>query len=375
MKNIDQQAIENIAVGATLLGTGGGGDPYIGKLMALQAIDKYGPVPLVAPEELSPDDLVVPISMIGAPTVLLEKIPSGREMVKILEMMETYTGKRAAAVMPIEIGGVNSLIPFAVAAEKGLPVVDADAMGRAFPEAQMVTFYLDGLAPEPVTMADEKGNTVLFNPVDAVWSERLARSLTIQMGASAAMSDYALTAEQVKRSAIPYTLSLAEDVGRTILAAQSESRSPVPALLKKLNGHLLFSGKIVDVTRRLDGGFTKGEARFAALAPGEAKDVRLYFQNEYLLVQDGSHVLASTPDLIVVLDNDTGTPMTSDRLKYGMRVDILAFPAHPKWRTAKGIEVAGPKYFGYDIDYRPVEERMAEYKNMHHDKQGDGNIG
>ncbi|MCL6442451.1 MAG: DUF917 domain-containing protein [Alicyclobacillus sp.] len=359
MKEIDQQAIEHIAAGATLLGTGGGGDPYIGKLMALQAVQKYGPVPLMKPEDLAPDDLVVPISMIGAPTVLMEKIPSGREMVKILELMEAHTGKRAAAVMPIEIGGVNSLIPIAVAAEKRLPVVDADAMGRAFPEAQMVSFYLDGLVPNPVTMADEKGNTVLFNPIDAVWSERLARSLTIQMGASAAMSDFALTASQVLQSGILYTLSLTEDVGRTILTAQRESRSPIPELLKKLNGYLLFSGKIADVIRRLEGGFTKGEAHVESLSK-DGGSVTLYFQNEYLLVRmDNGRVLASTPDLIVALDNDTGTPLTSDRLKYGMRIDILAFPAHSKWRTPKGIEVAGPRYFGYDIDYRPVEERMA----------------
>ncbi|MCL6577459.1 DUF917 domain-containing protein [Kyrpidia sp.] len=359
MRYIDEQAIERITLGATLLGTGGGGDPYIGKMMALQAVRRYGPVALVAADELSPDELVVPISMIGAPTVLWEKIPSGREMVKILELMEAHLGKRAAAVMPIEIGGVNSLIPIAVAAEKSLPVVDADAMGRAFPEAQMVSFYLDGLVPNPVTMADEKGNTVLFHPVDAVWSERLARSLTVQMGASAAMSDYALTAGQVLTSGILGTLSLAEEVGRLILEARRENRSPVQDLLDTLHGFRLFTGKISDVTRRLEGGFTKGEAILEALTGKTGESLSLYFQNEYLLAASGDRILASTPDLIVALDADVGTPITSDRLKYGMRVDILAFPAPPKWRTPKGIEVAGPRYFGYDVDYVPVEHRVA----------------
>ena len=43
--------------------------------------------------------------------------------------------------MPIEAGGVNSLLPLALAARLGLPVIDADGMGRAFPELQMVTFH------------------------------------------------------------------------------------------------------------------------------------------------------------------------------------------------------------------------------------------
>ncbi len=38
MRYLDEQAIENIAIGAAFLGTGGGGDPYIGKMMALTAI-------------------------------------------------------------------------------------------------------------------------------------------------------------------------------------------------------------------------------------------------------------------------------------------------------------------------------------------------
>lgn len=74
--------------------------------------------------------------------------------------------------MPIEIGGVNSLIPVAVAAMKGIPILDGDAMGRAFPEAQMVTFHLDGLKPELVTLGDEKSNVVSIKPADGIWSEK-----------------------------------------------------------------------------------------------------------------------------------------------------------------------------------------------------------
>src|SRR5699024_3518400 len=137
--------IENMAIGAALLGTGGGGDLYIGELMSLQAIEKYGAVKLVSADELNDDDLVVPSAMMVAPTVMVEKVPSGDESLAAFSALEEYLGKKITATMPIEAGGVNSLIPLALAAQTGLPVVDADGMGRAFPELQMVTFYLDDI--------------------------------------------------------------------------------------------------------------------------------------------------------------------------------------------------------------------------------------
>ena len=44
MRLLTEESIEKIAIGAAVLGTGGGGDPYVGKLLAKQAIKKYGPV-------------------------------------------------------------------------------------------------------------------------------------------------------------------------------------------------------------------------------------------------------------------------------------------------------------------------------------------
>ena len=82
--------------------------------------------------------------------------------------------------MPIEVGGGNSLVPV-IAARRGIPLVDADAMGRAFPESQMVTFHLEGI-PCPVAMADERGNSALMHTIDGVWEERMARALTVEMG-------------------------------------------------------------------------------------------------------------------------------------------------------------------------------------------------
>ncbi|WP_277585068.1 DUF917 domain-containing protein [Psychrobacillus antarcticus] len=360
MRYIDEEAIEKIALGAAVLGTGGGGDPYIGKLVAKEAIRKYGPVALISLDELEDDQLVVPVSGMGAPSVTIEKIPSEIEFTAALDKLEEVLGRKVDVVMPIEIGGINSLTPIIAAAKKGLPLLDADAMGRAFPEAQMVTFHLDGLEPSPVTMADEKGNTVVLYPSDGVWSERLARVITIEMGGSASICDYSLLGKEVKQSAIPGTLTLAEKIGGFLLDNKGKEQQGIRKMLEELKGYQLFEAKITDIEHRLVGGFTRGSAQFEGINQAQGRSFTIHFQNEHLVAKEGEHILCSTPDLIAVLDEETGFPITTERMKYGARVVVVAFPCHDKWRTKKGIETVGPNYFGYDFDYRPVEELQKE---------------
>ena len=100
--------IESICVGATLLGTGGGGDPYIAKLVAKQALEKHGPVDVITAADLDPEARVLTAAIIGAPTVILEKIPAGTEFVTAVKALSSYLGEPPAAIMPIEVGGLNT---------------------------------------------------------------------------------------------------------------------------------------------------------------------------------------------------------------------------------------------------------------------------
>ncbi|MDR6226703.1 DUF917 domain-containing protein [Desmospora profundinema] len=358
LRQIDPEAIEHIAVGAAVLGTGGGGDPFLGKLMALQAVKEHGPIPLISVDELDDDAWIVPAAMMGAPTVMLEKFPSGKELGMVFDLLQQHAGRPIAATMPIEIGGFNSLIPVVAAAQLGLPIVDVDAMGRAFPEMQMVTFYLDGINPSPAVMADEKGNRVLMHTVDSVWGERFARSLTIQMGGAATLAAFSVTGRQLKESGILGTLTQAEAIGRLITESQGTDEDPVRTVLDHLGGFELFQGKVSDIKRRMDTGFVRGEALFEGIGEWAGRRMQLYFQNEHLLALEGGKPRATTPDLIAVLDRETGSPITTEGLRYGNRVSVTAIPCHPKWRTTAGIEAVGPRYFGYECDYVPVEERL-----------------
>lgn len=354
MRYLDEQAIEYIALGAALLGTGGGGDPYIGKMMALSAIKTYGKVQLIEPMDVPDDAWVSPVAGIGAPSVLVEKIPNGSEFKRAFEALSRYIGQEIFATLPIEAGGVNSMIPIVVAAECGIPLIDVDGMGRAFPELQMVTFHLHGVSATPLALTDEKGNLSIIEAIDNQWTERLARAMTVEMGAHAEMCIYPMQGKMLKLAGIANVVTLSEKIGKIIHHA-SEIDQPLAALLELTQGINLFSGKIIDVERQTRSGFNYGKVIIEGLDTHKHKTMEVYFQNENLVALCDGIPVALTPDLICIVQMETLVPVTTDALKYGTRVHVLGLPAHSQWRTQKGIEVAGPRYFGYEYDYIPLE--------------------
>lgn len=359
MRMLTEQHIDDLALGAAVLGTGGGGDPYIGRLLAIEAIRKYGPVKMLTLDEIGDDDLVVPAAMMGAPTVMVEKIPNGREIVAAFKALSGYLGQPIAAVMSIEAGGLNSIMPVSVAAEMGLPLIDCDGMGRAFPEIQMVTHTIFGVSATPMAMADEKGNTALINTIDNHWTERFSRSITVDMGGSALIALYAATGKQLKELAVRGTMTYAEEIGKTVRHARQQEENPVEAVRRITGGFQVFKGKVVDLQRRTVGGFARGEAHLDGLDEYNGSNMIIQFQNENLVAMCDGQYLVTVPDLISILDVDTGEPITTEGLRYGFRVVVIGIPCDSRWRTEKGLELVGPRYFGYDIDYVPVEQRLG----------------
>jgi DUF917 family protein len=350
MREITENDLHDIARGAAILGTGGGGDPYIGRLLALSAVRSHGPVPLVPLAEVPDDAVVLPVAMMGAPTVMVEKLPSAEQVGLAARTLAGYLGKELTHIACAEAGGVNSLIPVVAAAQLGLPLVDADGMGRAFPELQMVLPTLYGIRATPMSIADEKGNRGVLDTVDNHWAERLARSATIDMGCSAMISNYAMSGAQARESLVPGTLSLCAELGALVRAAREEHADPVARVVSRLGGRRLFTGKVVDVARRTVTGFARGEARLSGMDDDAGAELVLRFQNEHLVAERDGVVEASVPDLICTLERETGEAVTTEGLRFGQRVTVIAAPADPRWHTPEGIALAGPRYFGYDID-------------------------
>src|SRR5581483_5048542 len=204
--------------------------------MARQALESCGAVEVVSAEALYPTALVVPLAMIGAPTVIVEKIPNGQEFVRVVQALGQYLGKDVAAVMPIEVGGVNTLVPIAAAAELRLPLVDADGMRRAFPQLEHTVLTLAGMPATPIALADEKGNLVVFETTDNPMAEKLVRSVVVAMGGSAVLACYPLTAEQVREHCIPGSISYALEVGERLDAVQRGEPDAIRGLLRVTHG-------------------------------------------------------------------------------------------------------------------------------------------
>src|SRR5581483_11122389 len=236
-------------------------------------------------------------------------------------------------------------------------VIDADGMGRAFPELQMDTWSIYGVCPTPAALCDPYGQIALFDKIaDAAVLERYARAVTIQMGGAAGYAFPPMTGAEATRTGVPGTLSLAARIGRAVLAARDGKSDPVAAVLDATGGLRLFRGKIVDVERRLVGGFARGALTLDGGGADSGRRMRIDFQNENLIARlDSGEIAAVVPDLICLVDADTAEPVTTEVVRYGLRVDVLGVPAPALLRTPEALAVVGPAAFGYrEVDYRPL---------------------
>ena len=359
IRTIDVPDLDDIATGGAILGTGGGGDPYIGKLMAQEAIRRHGAVSLVDVDGFAAEALIAPVCMMGAPTVMTEKLPQGEEIVIALRKLEKFMGRQVDGLLCGEAGGINSTTPFVAAAATGLPLIDGDGMGRAFPELQMTTFGMHGVSATPMVLGDDKGNSVVLETINNRWTERLARSATVDMGGSALLAFYPMTGALAKKAIVRGTLTLCADLGRTLREARVRHGDPVEAVRAALKAEIIFNGRVRDVLRRTVGGFARGEAEIEGLDEHRGHKLRIAFQNEFLIAERDGKTVVTTPDMITLLDAETGAPVTADGMRYGIRVVALAYPCAEQWRTPKGLELVGPRYFGYDLDFQPFTPGAA----------------
>jgi uncharacterized protein len=258
---------------------------------------------------------------------------------------------------------MNSTTPFVAAAELGLPVIDGDGMGRAFPELQMVTFTLHGVSATPMVLADDKGNSVVLETISNRWTERLARSCTVDMGGSALLCAYPMSGKVAKQAIVRGTLSLTADLGRTLREAHATKADAVAAIIARLDAVQIFEGRVLDIERRTIGGFARGQAHFEGLDRFRGHRYRFAFQNEFLIAERDGEPIVTTPDLITLLDAETGNPITTESLKFGLRVAAIAIPAPKQWRSEAGLALVGPRYFGYEMDYRPLDKAIITGKS------------
>ena len=355
MNQVTLDDTQAIAIGAGILGTGGGGSTYLNRLRLQNELRQQGRAVSIIQADAVPDDaLVCAVGGMGAPTVSNEKLQAGHEIATAVRALEDHLRQKIHAIVIGEIGGGNALGPMVAALQLGLPVVDGDGMGRAFPELQMDTFMIYGAAPAPFVLADAHDNVTIFTRISsAKQAEDFARSLTIEMGGSAALVMPVMTGTELKATIIRDTLSLAKQIGETVLDSRARSTEPAETVAQLCNGKVLFNGKIIDVDRRTVQGFARGQLKISAFDDFD-QQLEIDFQNENLIARSNGSVLCTVPDLITLVTLEDGEPIGTESLRYGLRVAVLAMPAPKELKTPEALEVVGPRAFGYDVNYSPL---------------------
>jgi DUF917 family protein len=353
---ITRDDVAALAAGCAVFGTGGGGSVHGTQLSVENAIDAKGPVRVIGVGDLGPDDAVIIMSGMGAPSVGIEMLGSSSQAHTLLREVERLVGRPITAVMAAEIGGSNGVAPVGWAAELGLAVLDADGMGRAFPKATMISMNVAGLPSEFAVMSDVVGNVTVLRTIDIAWLERHARAFTVAAGGIALGAHYLLTHETAPGAVIEGTVSRAIQVGRRLL----DSVDPVVDIAEELGAAILLGGKVIDIDRSTEGGFTRGSVTIDGVGTDRSRMVRVEIQNENLVVIEDGGVVVSVPDLVSILDSETGEAISTEMLRFGQRVSVLAWACDPLWRTPRGIELAGPAAFDFDFDYVPFDGAAAE---------------
>jgi DUF917 family protein len=351
-RTIDPDELGPLATGAWILGAGGGGSPYHAFLNAREHARQGRRIELIDPGLLGEDDLVAVVSNMGAPLVGQERLSDPAFAAKPVRMMEEYLGRPFRAVMSLEIGGGNALQPLLVAAETGLPVVDADTMGRAYPEAQMSSFAIGDLPMFPLALADIRDNEVIVTRTASwKWMERVSRAACTAVGSIAATCKAPRTGKEVQEWGILHTVTQAIGLGRAVLEARVAHEDPVEAVIKSEDGVRILMGKVADVERRATGGFLKGAIDVTGLGNDHGSTLTIDFQNEWTVATKDGTPVVTVPDIIAVLDTESGEAVGTETVRYGQRVTVVALPAPALQTTPKGLEHVGPRAFGHDLDF------------------------
>jgi DUF917 family protein len=316
--------------------------------MALRAVAEHGPVELVDAGDLPERAQVMTCALIGAPSVVGERPLGGDDGLVLREAVQDARGDQVAAVMCLEAAGANGLLPVAWAARMGLPLVDADGAGRAFPRLRQHSLHLAGVPACPVVLTDGAGTTVVVREMDEEASDRLVQRTAAALGGMCAASLYCLSAGDVPRATVAGSVTRALALGAAAAAQPS-------GVADALGVTVLLAGEVVAVPRpagqegRAADGVPSSSVTVRGLGAQRGRQMRVEMQDHFLVALEDGVVRAAVPDVIALLSTETGLPIATEEVHVGERVAIVAIPGAALWQTDAGRELTGPSAFGYVV--------------------------
>ncbi len=363
MKELSREDLSDILYGAAILGAGGGGDLEEGFTLIDQALAAGKSFRLLSIDEVPDNALICTPYLLGAISGLsaeeearyqgLPRIET-HPMLVAYQAFQKHLGREFYATTACELGGSNTAAAFFPAAMNDHYVLDADPAGRAVPEITHSTYYLAGLPASPIFAANEFGETfVLENVIDDQRAETLVRALCQVSRHDIAAIDHALEMHMLKDVLIPGTITRAMNLGRVWRESKTQ-RNLAEVIAHAGGGRVGFSGCVSSVEYNTVEGFTLGQIDIDGTGSDAAHQYRIMVKNENLVAWLDGEVAVTIPDLICLIDTDTGEPVTNPHAIAGQNVSVILLPAPEQFRTEKAISVFGPAYVGLDIDYKPI---------------------
>ena len=368
MRKLTKQNLEDIIVGCSFLGTGGGGSFDSGMKRIYSDLDAGLTFNLVAPEELNDDDYAAAPYGVGSTAPLTpeakkryEKLPriSEEPTAVAFKRLEKYLGKKFVATIAGEIGPGNTALAMSAAAHLGIAQLDADTVGRAAPEIDQNTILAAGIAVAPAAGATEFGDEILLTKIATISREEDFFRAISEVSMGIAVTDSAISSKQIKTPGVLVqgSISHAEEIGKAFRTAVESHRDPLQAVLTAGKGMKLFEGKISDFQWKDKGGYLVGDVEIAGTGAYQGSTYKIAYMNENLMAWRDGEVSATCPDLFTMVVSKTARAISNPHFEKGEDTTVIGFPAPAPWRKPGGLKLFGPAHFGYDVPYIPIEER------------------
>ena len=369
VKVLSRQELIDFMYGAAVYGTGGGGS-ISWAMEYLEDASREGlEFKLVDLAEV-PDDAVVacPYGVGGGVREEIRRrfssLPrlSNREVVSLgVEALERELGREVYAFIPGELGAGNSFVAMYMAALMGRLAVDGDTVGRSVPEVSHSSFNVFDIPITPFVIVSPFGDVMVVTRVlNDSRAEDIDRFMAVASGGGATVIDHPVEGVKLRESIVCGTVSKSIEVGRSIREARGRGESPLEAVLESTGGYLLFRGSIESVEREGRNGFLWGRTKMKGSGDYSGHKLEVWFKNENLVSWLDGEPYVTCPDLITLLDPETADALSNwgEDLKKGREVAVIGIKAPDLWRTPRGLGILTPKYFGFDIEYKPIEEIM-----------------
>ena len=363
MRELNREDLMNILTGCTILGTGGGGSLDEGIQNIDEALAAGKKFRLVDFDELDPDAVIGTPYACGAISPLTEeerqkyaRLKETEESMYLLNMkqLENFLKQDVSAVISTELGGGNTAAAFYVAAMTDKLIVDGDPAGRSVPALQHSTYYLKGLPICPMAVMNAFGEGAVFtNVYDDERGEELVRALAVLSRNTIAVIDHVNTVKVLKDAVIRGAISYAEQIGKAFRETKAAGGDYVSAVISAGSGKLMFEGVVLESSYETRDGYTFGDTVLKGEGAYAGHTLHIWYQNENIISWLDGKPYVTVPDLICFFNLDEAFPQLNPYAKVGEHAAIAALPAPAEWKTPLGLEIFGPKSFGYDIDYKP----------------------